>query len=235
MNKIFQSIASLWANERHLVGWSSWTNQMANFLPPPLFFCVIWSPMLITETLYTPHEWKKKWFLFPWTALPNNALVSGYFIFTPYPFLGRNLRNPSLTERIGTHDSTLFLVEMPISCCPSLEPFSSFSNYEYILTNAEFIIWGVPFEHLYHRVVHWHNFSSVCWFRAGLYNDALVSAYMALEVSPTFVVVHFTTANIHAARVSSTWHCIVALIFLFHLKNLVETNVSIGCFFSKHL
>lgn len=37
--------------------------------------------------------------------------------------------------------------------------------------------------------------------RAGLNNDALVAAYMALEISPTFVVIHFTCANIHAARV----------------------------------
>ncbi|KAI9552770.1 hypothetical protein GHT06_020650 [Daphnia sinensis] len=36
--------------------------------------------------------------------------------------------------------------------------------------------------------------------RAGLHNDALVAAYMALEISPTFVVIHFTAANIHAAR-----------------------------------
>lgn len=38
-------------------------------------------------------------------------------------------------------------------------------------------------------------------FRAGLHNDALVAAYMALEISPTFVVIRFTCANIHAARV----------------------------------
>lgn len=37
--------------------------------------------------------------------------------------------------------------------------------------------------------------------RARYYNDALVAAYMALEISPTFVVVHFTAGNIHAARV----------------------------------
>lgn len=36
--------------------------------------------------------------------------------------------------------------------------------------------------------------------RAGLHNDALIAAYMALEISPTFVVIHFTAANIHAAR-----------------------------------
>ena len=34
-----------------------------------------------------------------------------------------------------------------------------------------------------------------------MHNDALVAAYMALEISPTFVVIHFTAANIHAARV----------------------------------
>jgi len=36
--------------------------------------------------------------------------------------------------------------------------------------------------------------------RSGLHNDALVAANMALEISPTFVVIHFTVANIHAAR-----------------------------------
>ncbi len=35
--------------------------------------------------------------------------------------------------------------------------------------------------------------------RAGLYNDALIAANMALEISPKFVVVHFTIANIYAS------------------------------------
>lgn len=39
-------------------------------------------------------------------------------------------------------------------------------------------------------------------FRAGLYNNALVVANMALEISPKFVVIHFTMANIYAAKVS---------------------------------
>jgi tetratricopeptide (TPR) repeat protein len=33
----------------------------------------------------------------------------------------------------------------------------------------------------------------------GLYNDALIVANMALEISPKFVVVHFTIANIYAS------------------------------------
>lgn len=36
--------------------------------------------------------------------------------------------------------------------------------------------------------------------RAGLYNNALVVANMALEISPKFVVIHFTMANIYAAK-----------------------------------
>ena len=35
--------------------------------------------------------------------------------------------------------------------------------------------------------------------RAGLYNDALIVANAALEISPKFVVVHFTIANIYAS------------------------------------
>lgn len=35
--------------------------------------------------------------------------------------------------------------------------------------------------------------------RAGLYNDSLIVANMALEISPKFVVVHFTIANIYAS------------------------------------
>ncbi|XP_037071285.1 tetratricopeptide repeat protein 17-like [Pollicipes pollicipes] len=36
--------------------------------------------------------------------------------------------------------------------------------------------------------------------RAGLYNDALIVCNMALEISPKFVVIHFTMANIYAAK-----------------------------------
>ncbi|XP_068207813.1 tetratricopeptide repeat protein 17 [Palaemon carinicauda] len=36
--------------------------------------------------------------------------------------------------------------------------------------------------------------------RAGLFNNALVVANMALEISPKFVVIHFTMANIYAAK-----------------------------------
>jgi tetratricopeptide (TPR) repeat protein len=38
--------------------------------------------------------------------------------------------------------------------------------------------------------------------RAGLYNNALVVNNMALEISPKFVVIHFTMANIYASKVS---------------------------------
>ena len=37
--------------------------------------------------------------------------------------------------------------------------------------------------------------------RAGMLNDALVVANMALEISPKFVVLHFTMANIYASKV----------------------------------
>lgn len=37
--------------------------------------------------------------------------------------------------------------------------------------------------------------------RAGLYNDALIAANMALEISPKFVVTHFTMANIYVSKV----------------------------------
>ena len=43
---------------------------------------------------------------------------------------------------------------------------------------------------------------SVFLYRAGIYNNALVVANMALEISPKFVVIHFTMANIYAAKVS---------------------------------
>ena len=38
--------------------------------------------------------------------------------------------------------------------------------------------------------------------RAGLYNDALIATNNALEISPKFVVIHFTMANIYASKVS---------------------------------
>ena len=37
--------------------------------------------------------------------------------------------------------------------------------------------------------------------RAGLYNDALIATNMALEISPKFVVTHFTMANIYVSKV----------------------------------
>jgi len=36
--------------------------------------------------------------------------------------------------------------------------------------------------------------------RSGLYNDAIIAANMALEISPTFVVSHFTMANIYTSK-----------------------------------
>ncbi|KAG1652458.1 Tetratricopeptide repeat protein 17 [Nymphon striatum] len=36
--------------------------------------------------------------------------------------------------------------------------------------------------------------------RAGLHNDAIITTNMALEISPRFVVIHFTMANIYAAK-----------------------------------
>ena len=37
--------------------------------------------------------------------------------------------------------------------------------------------------------------------RAGLYNDALIVANQALEISQSFVVIHFTIANIYVSKV----------------------------------
>ncbi len=37
--------------------------------------------------------------------------------------------------------------------------------------------------------------------RAGLYNDALIAGNMALEISPKFVVIHFTMGNIYMSKV----------------------------------
>jgi len=36
--------------------------------------------------------------------------------------------------------------------------------------------------------------------RSGLYNDAIIAANMALEISPSFVVSHFTMANIYTSK-----------------------------------
>jgi len=36
--------------------------------------------------------------------------------------------------------------------------------------------------------------------RSGLYNDAIIAANMALEISPSFVVSHFTLANIYTSK-----------------------------------
>ena len=33
-----------------------------------------------------------------------------------------------------------------------------------------------------------------------MYNDAIITANMALEISPTFVVSHFTMANIYTSK-----------------------------------
>ena len=38
-------------------------------------------------------------------------------------------------------------------------------------------------------------------------NDALVVANMALEISPKFVVLHFTMANIYASKVNTWFEC----------------------------
>ena len=38
--------------------------------------------------------------------------------------------------------------------------------------------------------------------RGGLYNDALIVTNMALEISPKFVVTHFTMANTYVSKVS---------------------------------
>ena len=45
--------------------------------------------------------------------------------------------------------------------------------------------------------------------RAGLFNDALIVTNMALEISPKFVVIHFTMANIYVSK--------VRLLFLFRI------------------
>ncbi len=37
--------------------------------------------------------------------------------------------------------------------------------------------------------------------RGGMYNDALIVTNMALEISPKFVVIHFTMANIYVSKV----------------------------------
>ena len=42
--------------------------------------------------------------------------------------------------------------------------------------------------------------SSLCDVTLGLYNDAIIAANMALEISPSFVVSHFTLANIYTSK-----------------------------------
>ena len=37
--------------------------------------------------------------------------------------------------------------------------------------------------------------------RAGLHNDALIAANLALEISPRVVVTHFTIANIYSSKI----------------------------------
>ena len=43
-------------------------------------------------------------------------------------------------------------------------------------------------------------FCGLNFFSLGLYNDAIIAANMALEISPTFVVSHFTMANIYTSK-----------------------------------
>ena len=42
--------------------------------------------------------------------------------------------------------------------------------------------------------------SFLCDITSGLYNDAIIAANMALEISPSFVVSHFTLANIYTSK-----------------------------------
>ena len=42
--------------------------------------------------------------------------------------------------------------------------------------------------------------SFLCDITLGLYNDAIIAANMALEISPSFVVSHFTLANIYTSK-----------------------------------
>ena len=60
-------------------------------------------------------------------------------------------------------------------------------------------------------------------FRAGLYNDALIVCNMALEISPKFVVIHFTMANIYAAKVSTS----------FQLQEDVRVSAALGAWWSR--
>ena len=63
----------------------------------------------------------------------------------------------------------------------------------------------LPFFQKHSTVVRWTW--ATCLFlanilhRAGLYNDALIATNMALEISPKFVVTHFTMANIYVSKV----------------------------------
>lgn len=67
-------------------------------------------------------------------------------------------------------------------------------------------------------------------FRAGLYNNALVVANMALEISPKFVVIHFTMANIYAAKVSEK----ICIFHLFLLADVVENIKSMRMLVVQH-
>ena len=59
--------------------------------------------------------------------------------------------------------------------------FSTFKLFNLFLFNLFLLKWWIK------------NFE-------GLYNDALIAANLALEISPTFVVSHFTLANIYASK-----------------------------------
>merc|ERR1712012_1400595 len=59
--------------------------------------------------------------------------------------------------------------------------------------------------------------------RAGLYNDAIIAANLALEISPRVVVTHFTLANIYASKVTGRrQNCFIfpRLLYNQHLNQL---------------
>ena len=55
--------------------------------------------------------------------------------------------------------------------------------------------------------ISWLRIATYPVLRAGMLNDALVVANMALEISPKFVVLHFTMANIYASKVNTWFEC----------------------------
>ena len=56
-------------------------------------------------------------------------------------------------------------------------------------------------------------------------NDALVVANMALEISPKFVVLHFTMANIYASKVQlNTGFVLASLIFRFIYAKIMPNH-----------